>query len=58
VELLDYLERLVNDVRKAFPPGKLPPAKMVTERDPAELEAVLKGPKRGGKSIYSLGYPP
>jgi hypothetical protein len=31
---------------------------MVTERDPAELEAVLKGPRQGGKSIYALGYPP
>jgi len=57
-QLLDYLERLVTDVHKAFPPGKLPPVGMVTERDPKELQAVLKGPRKGGKSIYSLGYPP
>ena len=57
-QLLDYLERLVTDVHKAFPPGKLPPVEMVTERDPKELQAVLKGPRKGGKSIYSLGYPP
>ena len=56
--LLDYLERLVNDVHKTFPPGKLPPIEMVTERDREELDAVLKGPRHGGKSIYSLGYPP
>jgi creatinine amidohydrolase/Fe(II)-dependent formamide hydrolase-like protein len=57
-QLLDYLERLVADVHRTFPPGKLPPVEMVTERDPRELEAVLKGPRAGGKSIYSLGYPP
>ena len=57
-QLLDYLERLVRDVHKAFPPGALPPIEMVTERDREELDAVLKGPKNGGKSIYSLGYPP
>ncbi|HEX4836358.1 MAG TPA: creatininase family protein, partial [bacterium] len=57
-QLLDYLERLVLDVHKTFPPGILPPIAMVTERDQEELEAVLKGPKKGGKSLYSLGYPP
>jgi creatinine amidohydrolase len=56
--LLDYLEKLVNDIMKAFPPGVLPPAEYVTERDKDELEAVLRGPAKGGKSIYSLGYPP
>lgn len=57
-QLLDYLERLVRDVHRTFPPGTLPPIDMVTERDREELDAVLKGPKNGGKSIYSLGYPP
>jgi creatinine amidohydrolase len=48
----------VTDVHRTFPPGKLPPIEMMTERDPRELDAVLKGPRAGGKSIYSLGYPP
>jgi creatinine amidohydrolase len=56
--LLDYLEKLVNDILKTFPPGHLPSAEYVTERSPEELEAVLKGPRNGGKSIYSLHWPP
>lgn len=56
--LLDYLEKLVTDIIKTFPPGVLPPMEYVTERDKGELEAVLKGPARGGKSIYTLAYPP
>src|SRR5206468_2293991 len=56
--LLDYIERLVTDIIKTFPPGKLPPMELVTERDKEELEVVLKGPAHGGKSIYSLGWPP
>ena len=51
------MEKLVNDILKTFPPGVLPPVEYVTERDKDELEAVLKGPAKGGKSIYSLGYP-
>lgn len=56
---LDYLEKLHNDIIKKFPPGKLPPLEEVSERSKEEIEAVLRGPlARGGKSIYSLHYPP
>jgi creatinine amidohydrolase/Fe(II)-dependent formamide hydrolase-like protein len=56
--LLDYIEKLVTDILKTFPPGQLPPIDLVTERDREELEVILKGPAKGGKSIYSLGWPP
>ena len=55
---LDYLERLVNDILKTFPPGKLPPIEGITQRDPKEIEPYIKGPLNGGKSIYELRYPP
>ncbi|HOX40486.1 MAG TPA: 3-dehydro-scyllo-inosose hydrolase [Candidatus Brocadiia bacterium] len=56
--LLNYLEKLCNDIMKTFPAGKLPPMEEVTERDKAEVDAVVKGPLNGGKSIYTLHYPP
>ena len=52
--VLDYMVTLHDDIRKAFPPGKLPPVDEVTQRPKEELEPVIKGEK----SIYSLGYPP
>ncbi|MBA7692703.1 3-dehydro-scyllo-inosose hydrolase [subsurface metagenome] len=55
---LDYLEKLVVDILKTFPPGKLPPTDKITQRDPKEIEPYLKGPLNGGKSIYELRYPP
>jgi creatinine amidohydrolase/Fe(II)-dependent formamide hydrolase-like protein len=55
---LDYLEKLVNDILKTFPPGKLPPIEGITQRDPKEIDAYIKGPLNGGKSIYELRYPP
>ena len=57
-KLLDYIEKLVNDVMATFPPGKLPPIEEVTQRPREEIEAVLKGALApGGRSIYSLAYP-
>ncbi|MFO8017587.1 MAG: 3-dehydro-scyllo-inosose hydrolase [Promethearchaeia archaeon] len=56
--VLDYLEKLVNDILKTFPPGKLPPIEKITQRDPEEVKEYLKGPLNGGKSIYELRYPP
>jgi len=56
--LLDYLEKLVSDILKTFPPGKLPPIEEITQRDPKEIEPYIKGPLNGGKSIYELRYPP
>lgn len=55
--LLDYMEKLVNDIMTAYPPGKLPPTELLTQRDPKEVEEYLKGPLNGGKHIYTLGMP-
>jgi len=55
---LNYLEKLVTDILNTFPPGKLPPTKEITQRDPKDIEPYLKGPLNGGKSIYELRYPP
>ncbi len=55
---LDWLEEFINEIMEVFPPGKLPPAEEITERDPEEVEQYLKGPLNGGKSIYHLHYPP
>ena len=57
--VLDYLERLVNDIMKAFPPGELPPLSEITSRSGPEFEAVLKKPNsEGWKHLYTIGYPP
>jgi creatinine amidohydrolase len=55
--LLDYIERLINDIMTAYPPGKLPPTELLTQRDSKEVEEYLKGPLNGGKHIYTLGMP-
>ena len=55
---LDYLEKLVTDILSTFPPGELPPTEEITQRDPKEVEPYIKGPLKGGKSIYELRYPP
>lgn len=57
--MLDYLEKLVNDIMEMYPAGQLPPADRLSQRSPEELEAVLKGPnKPGGRHIYTIVYPP
>jgi creatinine amidohydrolase/Fe(II)-dependent formamide hydrolase-like protein len=58
VAFLDYLESLVKDILKTFPPGNLPPVESITQRDLKEIEPYIKGPLNGGKSIYELRYPP
>lgn len=56
VTVLDYLVKLHDDIRAAFPPGKLPDN--MTQRSKEEIEALLKGPlEEGGKHIYTVGYP-
>jgi hypothetical protein len=58
IALLDYMVKLHDDIKKTFPPGKLPPTEEVTNRPKEEIEAVLKGPLvPGGRSIYSLHWP-
>ncbi|RKX38985.1 MAG: creatininase family protein, partial [Thermotogae bacterium] len=54
--LLDYLEKLVNDIIETFPAGKLPPANELSQRSEEELKAAMKKPfEPGWRSIYSLG---
>lgn len=57
VAILDYLEKLVTDIMKMYPAGKLPPIEAMSMRDRKEIEDVLKGPLKGGKHLYTLGYP-
>ncbi len=57
--LLDYIEKLVNDIMTTFPPGQLPPLDKVTQRfSEAEFEALKKGPLAGGKHLYTVAWPP
>lgn len=59
ISLLDYMVELVNDVLERFPAGRLPPIQEMTQRPREEIEAVIKGPlAKGGRSIYTLAYPP
>ena len=54
---LDYLTKLVNDILEKYPAGALPPIDMMTQRDRADIEAVIKGPTEpGGRHIYTLSY--
>jgi creatinine amidohydrolase/Fe(II)-dependent formamide hydrolase-like protein len=57
--MMDYLERLVNEIMERYPAGVLPPADKLTMRSKEEIEAVLKGPlAEGGRHIYTICYPP
>jgi len=56
--LLDYLVQLHDDIRSRFPPGILPPMEDMTQRPREEIEPVIKGPLKGGRSIYTICYPP
>lgn len=56
-KICDYLVKLMTDIHNVFPVGKLPPAEMMSQRDPEEIEKLLKGPLNGGKHIYTLGWP-
>ena len=57
--VLDFLERLVNDILDVFPPGKLPPAEEFTQRSGPDFDAVMKQPfEEGWKHLFTLGWPP
>lgn len=58
VAILDYLERLVNDIMERYPTGVLPPIEKLTQRQREEIEDLLKGPIKGGKYLYTVAYPP
>jgi creatinine amidohydrolase len=53
---MNYVVKLHNDIREKFPPGVLPEAKYMTQRDKEEIELLLKGPE-GGKHIYTIAWP-
>lgn len=55
--IMDYVERLIRDILKMYPSGKLPPIEAMTMRKREDIEAVIKGPLNGGTHIYTLGYP-
>ena len=56
--VLDYLVELHDDILEAFPPGVLPPIEKMTQRTPEELDAVIRGPRNGGRHLYTIAYPP
>jgi creatinine amidohydrolase/Fe(II)-dependent formamide hydrolase-like protein len=56
--MLDYLETLVNDIMARYPAGVLPPADKLSMRPAEEIEALLKGPFKGGRHLYTVAYPP
>jgi len=56
--LMDYMVKLITDIMTVFPAGVLPPVEKVTMRSKEEVEQYVKGPLNGGKSIYTLSYPP
>jgi len=57
IAIMDYVEKLINDIMEMYPAGKLPPIEAMSMRGRKEVEEVLKGPLNGGKHIYTLGYP-
>ncbi|MDR3304042.1 MAG: creatininase family protein [Treponema sp.] len=56
-KVCDYLMQLHSDILKTCPVGQLPDPQKFSMRDPAELEALIKGVRNGGRHIYTLGWP-
>jgi len=56
-KIIDYIIKLHNDILAKFPPGVLPEPELVTEQDRETIDALLKGPHKGGKSLYAHRYP-
>ena len=57
IAIMDYLEKLINDIMAMYPAGKLPPIEAMSMRNQQEIEDVIKGPLNGGKHLYTLAYP-
>jgi creatinine amidohydrolase len=55
---LDYLKKLHDDILAKFPPGVLPEIQYMTQRNKEDMEALLRGPTKGGKHIYTIAFPP
>jgi creatinine amidohydrolase len=49
---------LHDDILEKFPAGVLSPLEQVTQLTKGEIEAVVRGPLKGGKHIYTIAYPP
>lgn len=56
-KVLDYMVKLIGDIMERFPAGKLPDARLMSQRDEKEIEALLKGPLKGGKHLYTIAWP-
>ncbi len=56
--VLNFLTELVNEILKKYPPGTLPPWEQLTQRSREEIDALVRGPLKGGKHIYTVAYPP
>jgi len=57
--MCDYLEKLITDIMKMYPPGKLPPLEKITMRTPEELDGLMKMPfEEGWRHLYTVAYPP
>lgn len=55
--VLDYGVKLHNDILAKFPAGVLPDIEHMTQRNKDEVEALLKGPTKGGKHLYTIAWP-
>ncbi len=55
---MDYVRKLHDDILKKFPPGVLPESKYLSQRPAEEIEALLKGPRKGGRHLYTVAFPP
>lgn len=55
---MDYVKKLHDDILEKFPPGVLPESKYLSQRPAEEIEALLKGPRKGGRHLYTVAFPP
>jgi 3-dehydro-scyllo-inosose hydrolase len=55
---MDYVKKLHDDILAKFPPGVLPESKYLSQRPAEEIEALLKGPRKGGRHLYTVAFPP
>jgi creatinine amidohydrolase/Fe(II)-dependent formamide hydrolase-like protein len=55
---MDYVKKLHDDILAKFPPGVLPESKYLSQRPTEEIEALLKGPRKGGRHLYTVAFPP
>ena len=55
---MDYVKKLHDDILTKFPPGVLPESKYLSQRPAEEIEALLKGPRKGGRHLYTVAFPP